>query len=67
MEVSALKNDPEFRGAVEGTFASTISTVSSAAVDGDTLIVETRLEAKSTPPEINWSTLWGPVRLLSRG
>lgn len=67
MEVSALKNDPEFRGAVVGTFALTISTVSSADVDGDALTVESSLEAKRIHPQNNWSTLWGPVRLLSRG
>ena len=50
MEVSALKNDSEFRGAVVGTFALTISTVSSADVDGDTLTVESSLEAKRTHP-----------------
>ena len=50
MEVSALKNDPEFRGAVVGTFAVTISTVSSADVDGDALMVESSLEAKRIHP-----------------
>ncbi len=51
MEVRALKNDREFSGAVVGTFALTISTVSSGDIDGDTLTVESSLEAKRTHPQ----------------
>lgn len=51
MEVSALKNIPEFRGAVVGTSALTISTVNSADVDGDALTIESSLEAKRAHPQ----------------